>query len=188
VGNEAGVADGNSTLRALLDEAGLSNTALVRAVVTAGAKEGERVGTNTTSVRRMLDGCQPRWPVPRLVAQVLSRKLHHEISVTDCGFADCVPVSEDFPDDLRCSGTLEGTLRTIVELSGQDMRRRKFLLGSAFSAAAFLSLRCSRSRCPQRRAPLAPGAGGWAWLMWRSSPSRSPSSASSIPLRLGAAA
>jgi hypothetical protein len=44
--------------------------------------------TNTTSVRRMLDGCQPRWPVPRLVAKVLSRALHHEISVTECGFAD----------------------------------------------------------------------------------------------------
>ncbi|MGH3875396.1 MAG: hypothetical protein ACRDSR_28535, partial [Pseudonocardiaceae bacterium] len=32
---------------------------------------------------------------------------------------------------------LEGTVCTIVELSGQDMRRRKLLLGSVFSAAAF---------------------------------------------------
>ncbi|MGH3972872.1 MAG: hypothetical protein ACRDS9_06060 [Pseudonocardiaceae bacterium] len=135
--SEVGVAGGNSALRALLDEAGLSNAGLGRAVVTAGAKEGVHVGTNTTSVRRMLDGCQPRWPVPRLVAKVLSRQLHHEISVTDCGFADRAPAPEDFHDGLRCSGTLDGTLRTVVELSGRDMRRRKFLLGSAFSAAAF---------------------------------------------------
>ncbi len=120
-----------------MDEAGVSNAALARAVVTAGAREGVHVGTNTTSVRRMLDGCQPRWPVPRLVATVLSRNLHQEISVTDCGFADRAPASEDLHDGLHCSATLEGTLRTVVELSGRDMRRRKFLLGSAFNAAAF---------------------------------------------------
>jgi hypothetical protein len=135
------VAGGNSALRTLLDEAELSNAALARAVVTAGAERGEHGGTHTTSVRRMLDGCQPRWPVPRLVITVLTRKLHHEISVTDCGFADCAPASEAVHDGLHCSGTLEGTLRTVVELSGQDMRRRKFLLGSAFSAGPSPSLR-----------------------------------------------
>jgi hypothetical protein len=31
----------------------------------------------------------------------------------------------------------DGTLCTVVELSGRDMRRRRFLLGSAFNAAAF---------------------------------------------------
>ncbi len=137
MGSEVGVAGGNSALRALMDEAGLSNAALARAVVTTGAKEGTHVGTNTTSVRRMLNGCQPRWPVPRLVAKVLSQRLHLEISVTDCGFADRAPASEDLHDGLHCSGTLEGTVRTVVELSGRDMRRRKLLLGSAFSAAAF---------------------------------------------------
>ncbi len=85
----------------------------------------------------MLNGCQPRWPVPRLVAKVLSQQLHHEISVTECGFADHTPASDDQYDGLRCSGTLDGTLRTVVELSGRDMRRRRFLVGSAFSAAAF---------------------------------------------------
>ena len=64
---------GNTALRALLDEAEMSNIALGRAVVAAGAREGIHLGTNTTSVKRMLDGCQPRWPAPRLVAAVLSR-------------------------------------------------------------------------------------------------------------------
>jgi hypothetical protein len=71
----------------VLDEAGMSNAALARVVVTVGAEEGVNVGTNTTSVKRMLDGCQPRWPVPRLVAKVLSRHLQREISITECGFA-----------------------------------------------------------------------------------------------------
>ncbi|MGH3874833.1 MAG: hypothetical protein ACRDSR_25575, partial [Pseudonocardiaceae bacterium] len=57
--------------------------------------------------------------------------------VTDCGFVDRAPVPDDLHAGLCCSGTLDGTLRTVVELSGQDMRRRRFLLGSAFNAAAF---------------------------------------------------
>lgn len=85
----------------------------------------------------MLEGCQPRHPVPRLVAQVLSQQLRHELSVTECGFADRTPAAEDPYAGLSCSGTLDGTLRTVVELSGQDMRRRKFLMGYTFSAAAF---------------------------------------------------
>ncbi|MGH3567039.1 MAG: hypothetical protein ACRDRH_13595 [Pseudonocardia sp.] len=68
---------------------------------------------------------------------MLSARLQREVSVSECGFVDCAPPGEDPYDGLRCSGTLEGTVRTIVELSGRDMRRRKFLLGSAFSAAAF---------------------------------------------------
>ncbi|MGH3721829.1 MAG: hypothetical protein ACRDRI_23885 [Pseudonocardiaceae bacterium] len=124
-------------MRGLLEEAELSNAALGRAVVAAGARERTHVGTNTTSVRRMLDGCQPRWPAPRLIATVLSQRLLREVSVSECGFVDCAPPGEDPYDGLRCSGTLEGTVRTVVELSGRDMRRRKLLLGSVFSAAAF---------------------------------------------------
>jgi len=129
--------DSKPALGALLDEAGLSNAALARAVVAAGAEEGVHLGTNTTSVKRMLDGSQPRWPVPRLVAKVLSRHLYRELSVTECGFADRPPASDRRYDGLQSSGTLAGTVRTIVELSGRDMDRRKFLLGSAFTASAF---------------------------------------------------
>ena len=130
-------AGGNTALRALLGEAEMSNAGLARAVVSAAAREGMHLATSATSVRRMLDGAQPRWPVPRLVAAVLSRRLQHEVNLTECGFVDREPAGEDPYDGLTCSGTLEGTVRTVVELSGRDMRRRKLLLGSVFSVAAF---------------------------------------------------
>jgi hypothetical protein len=85
----------------------------------------------------MLDGCQPRWPAPRLVASVLSRRLQREVGVCECGFVDCAPPGEDQHDGLSCSASLDGTVRTVVELSGRDMRRRNFPLGSVFSAGAF---------------------------------------------------
>ncbi len=127
----------NSALRGLLDETEMSNAGLARAVVSAGAREGIHLGTVTTSVTRMLHGAQPRWPVPRLVAAVLSQRLQRQVTVTECGFVDRAPAGDDPHDGLTCSGTLEGTVRTIIELSGRDMRRRKLLLGSVFSVAAF---------------------------------------------------
>ncbi|MGH3930828.1 MAG: hypothetical protein ACRDTF_12710, partial [Pseudonocardiaceae bacterium] len=137
MGGEGGTAAGNTALRALLDEAEMSNAGLARAVVNAAAREGIHLATTTTSVRRMLAGAQPRWPVPRLVATVLSRRLQQEVKITECGFVDREPTGEDPYDGLTCCGTLEGTVRTVVELSGRDMRRRKLLLGSVFSVAAF---------------------------------------------------
>ncbi len=118
----------NTALRGLLDEAELSNIALGRAVVAAGAREGIHLATNTTSVRRMLDGCQPHWPTPRLVAVVLAGRLQREVTVTECGFIDCAPPDEDPYDGLRCSGTLESTgaipgrgRRLLSQVSGRSM-------------------------------------------------------------------
>ncbi|MGH3913465.1 MAG: hypothetical protein ACRDTC_08650 [Pseudonocardiaceae bacterium] len=73
--------DKNAALRGLLDEAEMSNTALASAVVAAGGREGIHLGTSSTTVRRMLDGCRPHWPTPRLVAAVLSTRLQREVSV-----------------------------------------------------------------------------------------------------------
>jgi hypothetical protein len=121
----------------LLDQAAVSNAALSRAVVAAGAEEGVHLGTTPTSVKRMLDGSQPRWPVPRLVAKVLSRRLQREVGVAECGFADRSPVSDDPYDGLRSSDSLDGTVRSVIALTGRDMDRRNFLIGSSFTAAAF---------------------------------------------------
>ncbi|MFJ8965512.1 hypothetical protein ACIRG5_39615 [Lentzea sp. NPDC102401] len=126
----------NVALRALLAEAGLSNCALARAIVTTGAKEGVHLGTTTTSVKRMLEGAQPRWPVPRIVAKVLTTRLGYQIRTGDCGFADRSPVDDTF-DGFACASTIDGTITIVAELSGRDLNRRNFLMGSAFTAAAF---------------------------------------------------
>jgi hypothetical protein len=127
---------GNGALRDLLALSRLSNSALARSVVAAGAAEGVPLGTTATSVRRMLDGVQPHWPVPRLVAAVLARRLGREIGVEECGFTAPQIVPPD-SDGLACAGTLDGTLRAVVGLSGQDMNRRSFLQGSAFIVSGF---------------------------------------------------
>ncbi len=137
MGCEGQADDGNTALRVMVDEADMTNAGLAKAVVLAGAEEGIHVATTTTSIRRMLDGSQPHWPVPRLVAKVLSRRLGREVDVAACGFADRSLVAEDVHEGLSCAGTLDGTVRTVVKLSGRDMHRRKFLLGSSFHAAAF---------------------------------------------------
>ncbi|TWP52193.1 hypothetical protein FKR81_11495 [Lentzea tibetensis] len=126
----------NAALRRLLAEAGLSNCALARAIVAMAEKEGLHLGTTTTSVKRMLQGAQPRWPVPRIAASVLTVRLGYQVNVTDCGFADRSPVGDTF-DGFACSPTIGGTIATVVELSGRDMNRRNFLMGTAFTAAAF---------------------------------------------------
>ncbi|MCP3799300.1 hypothetical protein NLX83_08540 [Allokutzneria sp. A3M-2-11 16] len=127
----------NTALRRLLTEAGLSSSALARAIVKAGAEQGIHLGTSTTSVTRMLDGCHPRAPVPRLVAHVLSRRLGYPIRVTDCGWPDLSDEGADTFDGFRYSRSIDGTIDTVAELSGRDINRRNFLLGSGFAAAAF---------------------------------------------------
>ncbi|AHI01862.1 hypothetical protein [Kutzneria albida] len=120
---------------ALLADAELSNVALARSVVAAGAREGIHLGTTATTVARMLTGAQPRWPVTRLVAAVLSKRLGYSIGVSDCGFTD--RSEPDTTDYFECSRTVGGTIGLVAELSGKDMARRNFLMGSAFTAAAF---------------------------------------------------
>ncbi|WP_063710845.1 hypothetical protein [Actinokineospora enzanensis] len=127
---------GNRALRGLLAEAETSNSALARAIVRSGAAEGYHLGTSAGSVRRMLDGAQPRSPVPRIVARVLSRKLGYRVSVADCGFVVSSEVVDTF-DGFRTSPTLDGTIAIVTELSKRDLHRRNFMLGSVFAAAAF---------------------------------------------------
>lgn len=126
----------NAELRALLSRAGLSNSALARAVVQAGATEGVHLATAPGSVRRLLDGAQPRTPVPRLVADVLSRRLGLRLSVADCGLTS-VPDEANTFDGLHVSAIFDGTIATVVELSGRDLDRRNFMVGSALAVAAF---------------------------------------------------
>ncbi|GLZ37832.1 hypothetical protein [Actinokineospora sp. NBRC 105648] len=128
--------DGNPALRARLDDSGMTNGELARAVVRAAAAEGVHLATSATSVRRMLQGTQPYAPVPRLVAKVLARRLGYEVTVADCGFTPRGDPEDTF-NGFRISPTVDGTIATVAELSRRDLNRRNFMLGSAFAASAF---------------------------------------------------
>ena len=159
VGSEEEDTAGNVALRRLLGEAGLTHASLAKAVVAAGAEEGLSLGTNTRSVKRMLEGCQPRSPVPKLVAKVLTRHLGHEIGVTDCGFVDHSPVSDDLLDGLNCTRSVDDTALTLVRLSTQDLKQRRFLLGSPFAAAAFSEAALFALALPSSARSTARGSG-----------------------------
>ncbi|MCP2329743.1 hypothetical protein [Actinoalloteichus caeruleus] len=149
---------GNQDLRRLMAEAELSNTGLANAVVRTAAREGIHLGTTPTSVKRMLLGCQPRDPVPRLVAAALSRRLGYPVTVTACGFDDHRTAGDTF-DALRRASTPGGTMGTVVELSGRDLNRRNFLLGSAFTASAFAEPAWLALTAPPPEATAAVGSG-----------------------------
>jgi hypothetical protein len=99
-----------------------------------GTGGGQAASTADTTVR---DGTQPHWPVPRLVSAVLARNLRREVSLAECGFTPPAVATNDQVDGLNCAGTLVGTVRTVASLSGQDLNRRRFLMGSAFAVTGF---------------------------------------------------
>lgn len=126
----------NTRLRALLEETGWSNGQLARAVIAAAATSSTKLGTTRTSVSRWLDGAQPHWPVPRLVAAALGHRLGRPVSVDDCGFRDTGPGDDPYAG-LRVCPTLDGTVRTIIDLAGRDMLRRRTFLGAGLAASVF---------------------------------------------------
>jgi hypothetical protein len=141
---------GNRALRVLLDEAGVSNAGLGRAVVAAGAREGIHLATGTTSVRRMLDGCQPRWPVPRLVTAVLSQRLHREVSVAECGFADRTPAADNRYDGPELRGHTVGHDLKQAAALGRDALRTAAEVSSTLALDGLRTLQ--RQAAPLRSA------------------------------------
>ncbi|NUP31732.1 MAG: transcriptional regulator [Streptomycetaceae bacterium] len=130
---------GNTDLRALVEEAGLTRREIARWVNKAAERRGRHLGCTHTSVARWLDGAQPRWPIPDLLAEVLGRRLGYELTVSDLGLRDRRPPAADPFDGLSVARTVSDIRRAVVELTGRDMNRRNFLLGSTFGAAAFSS-------------------------------------------------
>lgn len=130
---------GNGDLRALVEEAGLTRREIARWVNVVAERRGQHLGCTHTSVARWLDGAQPRWPIPDLLAEVLGRRLGYELTVSDLGLRDRRPPAADPFDGLSVARTVSDIRHAVVELTGRDMNRRNFLLGSTFGAAAFSS-------------------------------------------------
>lgn len=130
----------NLRLRALLDEAGMSNKGLARRVVDLAAVQGVTgVRCDHTSVLRWLAGEQPRSPVPELIAAVLSDALGRKVPETELGVTP-----SDLPGDLGLHLPTEwtDTVATSTALWRADVQRRRFLVN-----AVFTSPRCPLPRC-----------------------------------------
>ncbi|MEU1419223.1 regulator [Kitasatospora sp. NPDC005751] len=75
----------NLKLAAMLALAQFSNQRLARHVVTIAGEAGVQVSYDHVSVKRWLDGAQPRGAVPQFIATALSRKLGRPVSLVDIG-------------------------------------------------------------------------------------------------------
>lgn len=145
----------NLRLRALLDEAEMSNKGLARRVVDLAAIQGMTgVRCDHTSVLRWLTGEQPRPPVPELVAVVLSDALGRKVSETELGMTP-----SNLPGDLglQLSTDWPDTIATSTALWRADVQRRRFLANAVFTSAALPASALRWLTSPPADAPAASG-------------------------------
>jgi len=124
----------NLRLRALMDEARMSNKGLARRVVDLAKARGVvKVHCDHTSVLRWLAGEQPRPPVPELIASVLGDALGRTVPEIELGMTP-----SDLPVDLglHLPTTWADTVAISTALWRADVQRRRFLANAAFAAAA----------------------------------------------------
>ncbi len=145
----------NLRLRALLDEAGMSNKGLARRVVDVAAARGvANVRCDHTSVLRWLAGEQPRPPVPELVAIVLGGALGRQVPETELGMTP-----SDLPADLglHLPTAWTDTVAISTALWRADVQRRRFLVNAVFASAAVPASALRWLTSPPAGAPAASG-------------------------------
>ena len=145
----------NLRLRALLDEAAMSNKGLARRVVDLAVAQGMTgVRCDHTSVLRWLTGEQPRPPVPELVAMVLSDALGRKVSETELGM-----IPSNLPGDLGLQLPTDwpDTIATSTALWRADVQRRRFLANAVFTSAALTASALRWLTSPPADAPAASG-------------------------------
>lgn len=145
----------NLRLRALLDEAAMSNKGLARRIVDLAAARGlASVRCDHTSVLRWLGGEQPRQPVPELVAAVLGDALGRRVEVTALGMTP-----SDLPAGLGLDLPLAwtDTIATSTALWRADVQRRRFLVSAVFTSAAAPSSALRWLTSPPADAPASAG-------------------------------
>lgn len=147
--------EGNLRLRALLDEAGMSNKGLARRVVDLAAVQGVAgVRCDHTSVLRWLAGEQPRSPVPELITAILSDALGRKITEPELGVTP-----SNLPGDLGLQLPTEwtDTIATSTALWRADVQRRRFLVNAVFTSAALPASALRWLTSPPAGAPVAAG-------------------------------
>jgi len=131
----------NVQLTSWFERSGWSKGELARQVNRRARQVGaNHISTDTSRVRRWLDGEQPREPIPKILAELFTERFGSVVSVEDLGLRSAVPVATPSSTvDLPWSGPQ--TVQLISEYSRSDlMLNRRGFLGSSLSLAAGASL------------------------------------------------
>ncbi|WP_414942527.1 hypothetical protein [Amycolatopsis sp. cmx-11-51] len=126
----------NERLRAVMEEAGCSNTGLARRVNMCGAGRGLDLRYDKTSVARWLRGQQPRGPAPAVIADALGDKLGRPVTVDEIGMA---PDTSTAPAaGLRFEPVLTDALHHVRALWHSDAQRSGPLTGEVLPASVLV--------------------------------------------------
>lgn len=80
--------DPNHRLAAVMAEASISNKGLAARVTDVARRDGHQISPDHVSVRRWLDGVEPRGETPRYIAIALSSKLGRPVHLEEIGFRE----------------------------------------------------------------------------------------------------
>jgi hypothetical protein len=113
----------NDRLAVWFARSGWSKGELARQVNShARAMRAPHVSTDTSRVRRWLDGEQPREPIPQILAELFTRRFGRVVSIDELGLREPDEPHGDFGVDLPW------TFETVVEILG-EYTRGDLLLG-----------------------------------------------------------
>jgi len=123
----------NTALANWIARSGLSHRELARRIRNAAHDAGHpQVSPDATSVRRWIEGKQPRRPVPGIMADVISQTVGYRVSTTELGLGESP--AED--RSLLYSRSFATTVDAVSDLGRADVERRKFLAAAPFAAIA----------------------------------------------------
>lgn len=126
----------NERLTSWFHRSGWSKGELARQVNRrARALGAHHVSTDTSRVRRWLDGEQPREPIPRILSELFSERFGCVVSVEDLGLRAAPQAAAVSGVDLPWAGSQ--TIELINEFSRSDlMLGRRGFLGTSLTVAA----------------------------------------------------
>ncbi|MFP8907940.1 transcriptional repressor NsdA [Streptomyces atacamensis] len=126
----------NGQLASWFARSGWSKGELARQVNRRARRTGaHHISTDTSRVRRWLDGEQPREPIPRILSELFSERFGCVVAVEDLGLRAARQTASDGGVDLPWTGPQ--TVAMISEFSRSDlMLARRGFLGTSLGMAA----------------------------------------------------
>ncbi|MEU5302209.1 transcriptional regulator [Streptomyces noursei] len=123
----------NTDLTRWLERSGMSRNELARRVKAAAQTWGQpHITPNASTVRRWLEGDQPRTPVPEILADVFSGHFAYRVTTYDLGFGEGGTAERS----LAYNASFAVTVEAVTDLGRADVDRRNFLAVAPFAAVA----------------------------------------------------